>query len=112
MVDTFLRLRPYGDGYSVVETGRTDSPMFFTHYVVGSQVSAAHFDTEVSTTNYVAFLVGMSFNNNGTVFQAAYMDGSGATWFITWDVAESLGSSAFFDVLFVSRGLCAEVVEP
>lgn len=112
MADTFVQLRPMGSGYTFADTGRTDSPMFTTHYVVGSQTSADNFDTQVSTDTYLAFLVGMSFDNAGTVLQSAYMDGSAATWFIVWDVADALASDAFFDVLFVSTGLCSVVDQP
>ncbi len=112
MADTYLKLRPYGDGYSVVETDRTDSPLFFTRYFVGNNPSADTFSTGVGSADYIAFIVGMNFDNAGTVFQSAYMEETYETWHIAWDVAENLGSDAFFDVLFISRGLCAEVDQP
>lgn len=111
MADPFLILRPYGSGFTMVPTGRSDTTLFTCRVVVGAQLPQAIYPLTVSTVDYKAFITGMSFDNDVTVTSVT-MEPTGddsELWAISWFVDGALGSNAYFDVLFVSTTLCSTV---
>lgn len=112
MTDTFVRLRPFGDGYTLVSTGRNDAPMFHVRFLVAATATSPH-DTEVLTSDYLAAIAGFNFDGAADEVTSLYMDpdtGSGH-WFLYWDTNATFGTDAFIDVLFISKGFGTTILD-
>lgn len=110
---TYMRLRPYGDGYSVEGTeGRKDSPMFVKRFMPPpAQPATGTLDTGVSIDDYSAVVAGWHFDNAAATTIHIYMHKNTMSgfWEIKWEFAAGSGANPFFDIFFAARGFCADV---
>ena len=115
---TFLILRPYGSGYSVVPTERDDAPIFHRRYIPLAPLPPfGTMDTGIKHEDYCACVCGFKLNDPGVWASALYMEKNMTSgfWDITWIFSGSSGPtvppgpgypSVFFDITFTAHGLC------
>ncbi len=108
MSETFLILRPYGSGYSVVPTERNDSPIRRERFTIGVHPGAIVFDTGMPHTEYSACLAGWSFDTPVYPLDL-YLEKNltSGMWDIVGTASGATGAGAFVDVIFLSHGICA-----
>ncbi len=110
MADHMMLLRPYGPGYSVVETDRTDTAMMNKRIPLVPGSLSGVYNTDVSHDDFCASVSEWFFDSPASGPLEIYFTKNllSGFWDLNWGCTVPTGLLGYIRVLFIARGFCSE----